>query len=74
MTEIPEEAIQAAEAELEAERAHPGHSHDGVSGEDGTLRTHLVEVHDLDVPGTTSPSTQAGLHDRLHGDTAASDD
>ena len=70
MEEIPEEAIREAETEA----APPAHGHEEVSGENGTLRSHLEDVHGLDVPSSTSPSTQAGLHDRLHGDTAAADE
>ena len=70
MEEVPEEAIEDAEG-------RPGvadHDHEGVSGEDGTLLDHLQQVHQLEVPSGMSASTQDGLHDRLHDDTAAADD
>jgi len=68
--EVPEDAIQ----EVEAVPTSAGHDHEGVTGEDGTLGAHLGEVHQLEVPPAMSASTQAGLHDRLHDDTAAADD
>ena len=80
MEEVPEEAIQEAEAEtgatVDAEAGPvPGrHDHEGVTGEDDTLRTHLEDIHGLEVPLRMSSSTQAGLHDRLHDDTGAADD
>ena len=70
MDEVPEEAIQA----VEAEGTPGGHDHTGVTGEDGTLRGHLEEIHQLDVPSGMSPSTQTGLHDRLHDESGAVDD
>ncbi len=70
MDEVPEEAIQHAEGMP----ASTGHDHEGVTGEDGTLRDHLEQVHRLEVPSEMSASTQDGLHDRLHDDTAAVDD
>ena len=69
MKEVPDEAIE----EAEAEPATALHGHEGVTGEDGTLRAHLVDVHHIDVPLRMSASTQSGLHDRLHHDTAAAD-
>ncbi|MDP8992633.1 MAG: hypothetical protein M3N31_06235 [Actinomycetota bacterium] len=69
MAEVPEEAIH----EAEEESAPAVHDHEGVSGEDGTLRLHLQHVHGLDVPLTMSPATQAGLHDRVHGQAGAAD-
>lgn len=68
--EVPEQSVRRAEAGVN----DGGHGHDGVAGEDGTLASHLEEVHGLEVPRQMSPATQAGLHDRLHGDTAAADD
>ncbi|HSH60105.1 MAG TPA: hypothetical protein VK988_10775 [Acidimicrobiales bacterium] len=68
--EVPEEEIEAAERT----GASSGHDHEGVTGEDGTLRQHLEDVHRLEVPPGMSASTQDGLHDRLHDDTAAADD
>ncbi len=70
MDEVPEEAIQ----DVEAVQTSAGHDHEGVTGENGTLRAHLEEVHQLEVPSEMSASTHAGLHDRLHDDTAAADD
>ena len=69
MDEVPEEVIQ----EAEADELTRDHDHAMVSGEDGTLRAHLEELHELDAPSGMSASTQAGLHDRLHGDTGAAD-
>lgn len=85
MGEIPEEAIQEVEAgrtstgrtstgRTSTGRTSAGHDHEGVTGEGGTLRAHLEEVHQLEVPPGMSASTQAGLHDRVHDDTAAVDD
>ncbi len=70
MDEVPEEAIE----EAEGGGAISGHHHEGVTGEDGTLRRHLADVHRLEVPPGMSASTQDGLHDRLHDDTEAADD
>ncbi len=67
--EVPEEAIERAE-----QAGSPGHSHGGVSAEDGSLLAHLRQVHGLDVADVISPATQEGLHDRVHGSTNASDD
>ena len=73
--EVPEEAIQEAEAgPANSEGTGAGHDHEGVTGEDGTLLAHLEEVHRLEVPSGMSASTQGGLHDRVHDDTAALDD
>ena len=80
MGEVPEEAIQEVEARRTSTgltstgRTSAGHDHEGVTGEGGTLRAHLEEVHQLEVPPGMSASTQAGLHDRVHDDTAAVDD
>jgi hypothetical protein len=85
MDEVPEEAIQEVEAgrtstgptsagPTSSGPTRAGHDHEGVTGEDGTLRAHLEEVHQLEVPPRMSASTQAGLHDRVHDDTAAVDD
>lgn len=52
----------------------PEHSHDGITRDDATLRTHVVDIHGLDVPGYLSAATEQGLHDRLHGRTKAVDD
>ena len=70
MAEIPEEAIRKAEAGT----APSSHDHEGVEAGDDTLRAHLEGPHGLDVPPDTSSSTQAGLHDRLHEETAAADE
>ncbi len=70
MEEVPEEAIQEVEGEPEV----TAHDHEGIAGEDGTLRRHLEGVHRLEVPPQMSPSTQSGLHDRLHDETRAADD
>lgn len=61
--ELPEAEIEAAEA---APAAGEDHSHDGVTGVDGTLATHLQTVHDLQADPALSAATQEGLHDRLH--------
>ncbi len=68
--EVPEQAIH----EAEAAGTGAGHDHTGVTGEDGSLRAHLEQVHQLEIPSGMSASTQAGLHDRVHDDTAAADD
>lgn len=68
MKEVPDEGIEAAVA------GAGDHPHAGVSGEDGSLGNHLREVHGLDPPPTLSPSTQHGLHDRLHGRSKAADE
>ncbi|MDP8975292.1 MAG: hypothetical protein M3N28_02790 [Actinomycetota bacterium] len=70
MDEVPEEAIEDAEGT----GASSGHHHEGVTGEDGTLRKHLKDMHQLEVPSGMSASTQDGLHNRLHDETAAADD
>lgn len=44
------------------------------AAEDGTLLDHLDETHGLEVPAGLSPSTQDGLHDRLHDTEKARDD
>ena len=69
MTELPDEGIEAAESS-----PTPEHGHTGVTAEDGTLGEHLRQVHGLDPPATVSPTTQEGLHDRLHGRSKAADD
>ena len=69
--ELPEEEIEAAEA---SSAAVGDHSHDGVTGLDGTLADHLRTVHDLDADPALSAATQEGLHDRLHGQSKSSDD
>ena len=68
--EVPEEAIERAERSQEA----PGHSHAGVSAEDGSQLAHLRQVHGVDVGDHLSPATQEGLHDRVHGSTKVTDD
>lgn len=70
MEEVPEEAIQEVEGEPEV----TAHDHDGITGEDGTLRRHIQGVHRLEVSPHMSPSTQSGLHDRLHEERGAADD
>lgn len=74
MEEVPEEAIQEVEAATDTVDTSAEHDHQGVTAEDGILRSHLEEVHGLEVPSGMSASTQGGLHDRLHDDTAAFDD
>lgn len=69
MEELPEEKIEAAEAATDAD-----HGHEVVVSMDGTLRQHLEGVHGLEVPPGLSPTTQDGLHDRLHDSEKASDD
>ena len=69
MDEVSEEDISKAERASDR-----GHGHEGVAGEDGTLRAHLLRDHGLDVPEGVSPATQSGLHDRLHEETAAADE
>ncbi len=66
--EVPDEAL--SEAELPAA---VDHDHEGVAGDDGTLRAHLEQVHRLQVPDAMSSSTQAGVHDRLHHQRGAAD-
>ncbi len=68
--ELPEEEIEAAE---ETSAAVSEHGHDGVTGLDGTLADHLQAVHDLDADPSLSPTTQEGLHDRLHGQSKSAD-
>jgi hypothetical protein len=68
--ELPEAEIEAAEA---SPAAVEDHSHDGVTGNDGTLAEHLVSIHSLDADPDLSAATQEGLHDRLHGQSKASD-
>ena len=68
MDEVPEDAIQEAEA-----TSPRGHDHAGIAEEDGTLRVHLQGAHGLDVPDAMSPATQSGLHDRLHDERGAAD-
>lgn len=70
MPELPEEEVEQAEAATAAD----DHRHDAVVAEDGTLLEHLEENHGLEAPATLSPSTQDGLHDRLHGSEKARDD
>jgi hypothetical protein len=67
--ELPEDEIEQAE-----DGAAPGHSHQGVTAEDGTLADHLARVHGLDAPAGVSPATTEGLHDRLHDTSKAADD
>ncbi len=69
MDEVPEEAIEQAEATSPTD-----HDHEGVAGEDGSLLAHLRRAHGLDVPDGTSATTQSGLHDRLHDQRRAADD
>lgn len=68
--ELPEEEIEQAEAATEGEE----HRHEDVVAEDGTLLEHLEDIHGLEAPPTLSPSTQDGLHDRLHDTDKARDD
>lgn len=70
MPQIPDEEIE----EAEAAPASTEHRHDAVAADDGTLLDHLAENHGLDAPATLSPSTQDGLHDRLHHAEKARDD
>lgn len=70
MQELPEEEIE----EAEAAPAAADHGHEAVVAEDGTLLEHLEGTHDLEAPPGLSPSTQDGLHDRLHGTEKARDD
>ena len=70
MPELPEEKIEQAEAVTAGDE----HRHDAVAAEDGTLLDHLEETHGLEAPATLSPSTQDGLHDRLHDTEKARDD
>jgi hypothetical protein len=67
VTELPDEAIQAAE-EVTAD-----HAHEGLGEDADSLRAHLRSHHDLDAPGHLSGSTLQGLHDRLHDETGAAD-
>lgn len=69
MEDLPEEEIEQAESV-----PVPGHSHDGLAAEDGTLADHLSAVHGLDPPPEASPATAEGLHDRLHDTSRAADD
>lgn len=69
--ELPEDEIDAAEA---SSGPVADHSHDGVTGLDGTLADHLQATHDLDADPALSAATQEGLHDRLHGQSKSSDD
>jgi hypothetical protein len=69
--ELPEEEIEAAEASPDAVADH---THDGVTGLDGTLADHLQTMHRLDADPSLSAATQEGLHDRLHGQSKSSDD
>lgn len=70
MPELPEEEVEEAEAATEGDE----HGHDSVAAEDGTLLEHLEETHGLEAPPTLSPSTQDGLHDRLHHTDKARDE
>ncbi len=70
MPELPEEEIEQAEAVTEGDE----HRHDAVVAEDGTLLEHLENTHGLEAPPSLSPSTQDGLHDRLHDTQKARDD
>ncbi len=69
MDEVPEEAIEQAEA-----TSPRGHDHEGMTVHDPTLLDHLRRAHGLDVPDGTSATTQSGLHDRLHDQRRAVDD
>ncbi len=69
MPEVPGEHIEEAESS-----PTPPHSHERVNAEDGSLGEHLRQVHGLDPAATLSPTTQQGLHDRLHGSSKAADD
>ena len=69
MEEVPEEHID----EAEREQGDPDHRHTGVSRHDDTLSEHLEEEHELDAPESLSSTTEAGLHDRLHGTSHAED-
>lgn len=70
MPELPEEEIEEAEATPAAGEHH----HDALATEDGGLLDHLEDTHGLEAPATLSPSTQDGLHDRLHETEKARDD
>ncbi|HUP70187.1 MAG TPA: hypothetical protein VM142_10285 [Acidimicrobiales bacterium] len=70
MPELPDEKIEEAAAAPPAGE----HRHDAVAAEDGTLLDHLEETHGLEAPPALSPSTQDGLHDRLHDTEKARDD
>ncbi|MDP9074277.1 MAG: hypothetical protein M3N98_08910 [Actinomycetota bacterium] len=68
MDEIPQDAIEAVEG------ANLAHSHDGVTSMDDSMIEHLRSVHGLEAEPQLSPSTQEGLHDRLHLQAKASDE
>lgn len=65
MAELPEDAIEVAEA------TSGDHPHDGVGDDADGLRAHLGSEHALDAPAHLSGSTLQGLHDRLHHETGA---
>ena len=69
MEEVPEDHID----EAEREQGDLDHEHQGVSRDDHTLSEHLEEEHHLDAPESLSATTEAGLHDRLHGKSHAED-
>jgi hypothetical protein len=69
--ELPAEEIEAAETSSDVVGDH---DHAAVAAVDGTLADHLRAVHDLDADPGLSAATQEGLHDRLHGQSKASDD
>ena len=70
MEEVHEEHIAGAERA----QGHPDHRHEGVTRQDGSLTEHLEQDHHLDAPDSLSTTTEAGLHDRLHGTSHAEDD
>ena len=70
MPEVPEESIEEAERDPVAR----DHDHDGVAADDGSLGAHLAVTHGLAEGEGLSPSTQEGLHDRVHRSSKAADD
>jgi hypothetical protein len=63
MEELPEEAIEAAEARPAA------HDHEPL--DHAGLLEHLRTAHGLEAPDHLSGATLTGLHDRLHHETDA---
>ena len=70
MVDVPPEEIEQAEGAGGA----AGHSHAGVTYEDGSLAEHLGAVHAREVDPGLGAATQEGLHDRLHSVTKAADE
>ena len=66
---MPEEAIE----EAEHDPGRQAHDHQGVAADDGSLGVHLAVAHGLEPAEGVSPSTQEGLHDRVHGTSGAAD-